>query len=158
LDGEWMARFHGDRNVFQASRVKAALSTIRQACAERWPAGAVNLARPNGDLAEGVGYGPNAYFVPELYMLAMTYMYAGDRAFGIELARRCVHSLNVRNLLTWNQPNVLRADTGDMLFGSHYVQNMMLWALPAAIEGKDIGTFCARGGLIDRIIRAAKAV
>jgi uncharacterized protein (DUF608 family) len=158
LDGEWMARFHGLKEVFRAERLKTTLSTIRTACADKWPAGAVNLARPNGDLAEGVGYGPNAYFVPELYMLAMTYMYAGDREFGLELARRCVHSLNIRNLLTWNQPNVLRADTGDMLFGSHYVQNMMLWAIPAALEEKDIGAFCTSGGLVDRIIRAAKTV
>ena len=56
--------------------------------------------------------------------------------YALELARRCVHSLNIRNLLTWNQPNILRADNGDMLFGSHYVQNMMLWAVPAALLGQ----------------------
>jgi uncharacterized protein (DUF608 family) len=156
LDGEWMARFHGLREVFRPARLKTALATIRRACAEKWPAGAVNLARPDGQLAEGVGYGPNAYFVPEIYMLAMTYMYAGERDFGLELARRCVHSLNIRNLLTWNQPNILRADNGDMLFGSHYVQNMMLWAVPAALAGQDIAAFCAPGGLVDRVIRAAK--
>jgi len=156
LDGEWMARFHGLRDVFRPARVKTALATIRRACADKWPAGAVNLARPDGQLAEGIGYGPNAYFVPEIYMLAMTYMYAGDRDFGLELARRSVHSLNVRNLLTWNQPNILRADNGDMLFGSHYVQNMMLWAVPAALAGQDIAAFCGPGGLVDRVIRAAK--
>lgn len=156
LDGEWMARFHGLREVFRPARLKTALATIRRACADKWPAGAVNLARPDGQLAEGVGYGPNAYFVPEIYMLAMTYMYAGERDFGLELARRCVHSLNIRNLLTWNQPNILRADNGDMLFGSHYVQNMMLWAVPAALERQDIAAFCAPGGLVDRVIRAAK--
>jgi uncharacterized protein (DUF608 family) len=89
-------------------------------------------------------------------MLAMTYLYDGEREFGLELARRCVYSLNIHNLLTWNQPNLLRADTGDMLFGSHYVQNMMLWAIPAALEGKDIAAFCAPGGLVDRILIAAK--
>jgi non-lysosomal glucosylceramidase len=156
LDGEWMARFHGLQNVFSRSRVEAALKAIRRACVQRWAYGAVNLARPDGSMAEGVGYGPNAYFVPELYMLAMTYLYAGEREFGLELARRTVYSLNQGNLLTWNQPNLMRADTGDRLFGSHYVQNMMLWALPAALEGKDIAVFCAPGGLVDRIIRAAK--
>ncbi|MFN8007339.1 MAG: GH116 family glycosyl hydrolase, partial [Terriglobia bacterium] len=155
LDGEWMAQFHGLRDIFRPDRVKAALKTIKHACIDRWPLGAVNLARPNGDLAHGVGYGPNAYFVPELYMLSMTYLYEGEKEFGLELARRCVYSLHIHNLLTWNQPNMLRADTGDMLFGSHYVQNMMLWGVPAALEGKDIGSFCAPGGLVDRIIKAA---
>ena len=87
-------------------------------------------------------------------MLAMTYMYAGERDFGLELARRCVHSLNIRNLLTWNQPNILRADNGDMLFGSHYVQNMMLWAVPAAfavtlvVVGVDYGHATHRSILV----------
>ena len=157
LDGEWMARFHGLEGVFHSDRVKTALAAIKRACIDRWKFGAVDFARPDGELAQGVGYGPNAFFVPEVYMLAMTYVYAGEREFGLELARRCAYSLSVHNLLTWNQPNLLRADNGDLLFGSHYVQNMMLWALPAALEGKDIRTFCAQGGLVDRIIRAAKS-
>ena len=90
-------------------------------------------------------------------MLAMTYIYEGDREFGLELARRCLHNLTIDVLSTWNQPNIVRGDTGDRLFGSHYVQNMMLWALPAALEGKDIATFCAPGGLVDRVLEAAKA-
>jgi uncharacterized protein (DUF608 family) len=157
LDGEWMARFHGLPGVFQYDRMKTALGTIKRVCIDRWKFGAVNLARPNGELAQGVGYGPNAFFVPEVYMLAMTYIYAGERDFGLELARRCVYSLSIHNRLTWNQPNLLRADNGDVLFGSHYVQNMMLWALPAALEGKDIRTFCAGGGLVDRVIKAAQS-
>ena len=155
LDGEWMARFHGLEAIFRPDRVKIALSAIKRACIDPWKFGAVNLAHPDGGLAEGVGYGPNAFFVPEVYMLAMTYMYAGERDFGLELARRCVYSLNIHNLLTWNQPNLLRADNGDVLFGSHYDQNMMLWALPAALEKKGIGTFCAEGGFVDRILKAA---
>lgn len=157
LDGEWMARFHGMTGVFRKERVVVALHTIKKACIDDWNFGAVNLARPTGQLAQGVGYGPNALFVPELYMLAMTYIYAGEKNFGLELARRCVYSLNVLNLLPWNQPNLLRADNGDRLFGSHYVQNMMLWALPAVLKGMDIGSFCAPNGLVDRMIRAAKA-
>jgi uncharacterized protein (DUF608 family) len=156
LDGEWMARFHGLQNVFRPDRVKTTLRTIKRACIERWPYGAVNLARPDGSMSHGVGYGPNAFFVPELYMLAMTYIYAGDLELGLDLARRCVYSLQIHNLLPWNQPNLLRADTGDMLFGSYYVQNMMLWALPAAVEGKGIAEFCASGGLVDRVLQAAR--
>jgi uncharacterized protein (DUF608 family) len=155
LDGEWMARFHGAGSVFRADRIRPTLATIRRACIDPWNYGAVNLARPNGDLAENVGYGPNAFFVPEVYMLAMTYLYAGQQEAGLELARSCVESLNIHNLLTWNQPNLMRADNGDLLFGSHYDQNMMLWAVPAALQNQDIAAFCAQGGFIDRILRAA---
>jgi hypothetical protein len=51
---------------------------------------------------------------------------------------------------------MLRADTGDRLFGSHYVQNMMLWAVPATMENKDIAAFCAPGELVDRVLQAAR--
>ena len=157
LDGQWMARFHGLPGVFRADRIKPTLETIKRTCVALAPTGASNLARPDGSLAQGVGYGPNAYFPAEVFMLAMTYIYEGDREFGLELARRCLHNLTIDVLSTWNQPNIVRGDTGDRLFGSHYVQNMMLWALPAALEGKDIATFCAPGGLVDRVLEAAKA-
>lgn len=157
LDGNWMARFHGLQDVFQLSRSKTTLQTIKRTCVSLTPYGAVNLARANGTLAQGVGYGPNAFFVPELYMLAMTYMYdAGERDFGLELARRCVEALTIDNGSEWNQPNIVRGDNGAPLFGSHYDQNMMLWALPAAVAGQDIKNYCAPGGLVDRIIQAAK--
>ena len=157
LDGDWMARFHGLPGVFESSRAKTTLETIKRTCVSLTPYGAVNLARADGTLAQGVGYGPNAFFVPELYMLAMTYMYdSSERNFGLELARRCAEALTIENGVEWNQPNIVRGDNGAPLFGSHYDQNMMLWALPAAVAGKDIKDYCAPGGFVDRIIQAAK--
>ena len=156
LDGQWMARFHGLPGVFRSDRVKVTLETIKNTCAALTPYGALNFARPDGNLSQGLGYGPTAYFTPELFMLAMTYMYEGDQEFGLELARRCTHNLTINTLSTWNLPNLVRGDNGDRLFGAHYVQNLMLWALPAAMEGKDIAAFCAPNGLVDRIIQAAR--
>jgi uncharacterized protein (DUF608 family) len=156
LDGHWMAKFHGLPGVFRDDRVKITLETIKNTCAAVSPAGAANLARPDGTLAQGEGYGPNAYFTPELFMLAATYMYEGDPEFGLELTYRCLNNLVIKNRAPWNQPNILRGDNGDRLFGSHYVQNMMLWAVPAALEGKDIRSYCAPGGIVDRILHAAK--
>jgi uncharacterized protein (DUF608 family) len=155
LDGHWMAKFHGLPGVFRDDRVKITLETIKHTCAAIAPTGAANLARPDGSLAQGEGYGPNAYFTPELFMLASTYLYEGDREFGLELARRCLDNLTINLRCTWNHPNIIRGDTGDRLFGSHYVQNMMLWAVPAALEGKDLAQFCAPGGLVERALQAA---
>jgi uncharacterized protein (DUF608 family) len=157
LDGEWMARFHGLKGIFRSDRVRAALATIKRTCVPLTAYGAVDFARPDGGLSEDVGYGPYAFFTPELFMLGMTYMYAGEREFGLELIRRCMHDLTINALTCWNQPNLIRGDTGDRLFGSHYDQNMMLWAVPAAMQGKDIAAFCAPNGLVDRVLQAAKA-
>ena len=154
LDGEWMARFHGLDGVFRRDRVKTTLDTIARTCARLTRYGATNFARPDGSLSENVGYGPNTFFVPELYMLAMTYMYEGQSELGLELARRCVQAL-VDSGSEWNQPNIMRGDNGLEIFGSHYDQNMMLWGLPAALQGTNIAAFCGPGGLVDRVIRAA---
>lgn len=156
LDGNWMARFHGLSEVFRKDRIQITLKTVEQTCVRLTKYGAVNMATPEGKLAEGVGYGPNAFFVPELFMLAMTYMYAGQRDFGLELARRCVEAVTLESGSEWNQPNIIRGDNGMPLFGSHYDQNMMLWALPAAIDGKDLTGPCQPGGLVDRVCRAAR--
>lgn len=53
-------------------------------------------------------------------------------------------------------PNIMRGDqdTGERTYGWDYYQDMMLWALPAAIEGKDLSAPVKRGGLVNRILKA----
>ena len=89
-------------------------------------------------------------------MLAMTYMYEGERQFGLELARRGLEAITLVSDSEWDQPNIIKGDTGERLFGTDYGQNMLLWALPAAAEDKDLTAFCTPGGFADRILQAAK--
>ena len=48
--------------------------------------------------------------------------------------------------------------TGERVFGFDYYQNLMLWALPAAIDGKSLDDPCKPGGLVDWILQAGKQV
>jgi len=57
---------------------------------------------------------------------------------------------------TWNQPCIVQAATGERIGGYDYYQNLMLWALPAALAGEDLAAPCAPGGLVDRIIAAGR--
>lgn len=156
LDGEWLARSHGLEGVFDAERVARTLDTIWDAnvALTRW--GAVNYANPDGQLADVQGYGPYSMFPPEVLMLAMTYMYAGQAERGEELARRCWENIECRQGLTWDQPNVFRGDqdTGERTFGADYYQNMMLWAVPAALEGEDLASVARPGGVVERVLKA----
>ena len=43
-----------------------------------------------------------------------------------------------------------------MYYGADYYQDMMLWAVPAALKGERLAAPCKKGGLVDRIIQAAK--
>jgi uncharacterized protein (DUF608 family) len=128
--------------------------------------GAANFANPDGTPAEseksmaegrGLDYGSYGYFPPEVWILAATYMYQGQRDTGLELAENCVRGI-VKFGHTWTQPNIVNGATGERIYGSDYYQNLMLWALPAAMERKDLAQACAPAGLIDRVIKAGKKI
>lgn len=159
LDGQWMAVFHGLPGVFRGDRVKRALETIRECNIALTPeVGAANFVNRDGTPLTGdsavAKYGQYAMFSAEVLVLAMTYIHAGEDEFGLDLARRYWENLICRQLHPWDLPAIVRGDTGERVTGTDYYQNMMLWALPAAIAGQDIMSYCASGGLVDRILAA----
>jgi len=101
-------------------------------------------------------YGQHAMFPPELVILAMTYIYAGEKEFGADLVRKHWENLALRQRHPWDLPNIVRGDTGKRVFGTDYYQNMILWALPAALDDQSLSESVARDGLIDRVIAAGK--
>jgi uncharacterized protein (DUF608 family) len=85
----------------------------------------------------------------------MTYIYNGETNFGLEQARRCFYNL-MQQGYAWDQPCIVNAETGERMSGYDYYQNMMLWSMPASLEGKDLRGPCQPGGLVDRVIQAGK--
>lgn len=161
LDGDWMAKYHGLPGVFQPQRADKTLKKIKQTCVAINHYGAANFARSSASLANpadfaawGVGYGAHGYFPPEVYMLGATYMYAGDKETGNEIVRTCQEGISVKYGYTWTQPNVVDGDTGKRIYGSDYYQNMMLWIMPAAMDGHDLQKAAAGNRLIDRVLHA----
>ncbi len=150
LDGDWANYFHGLPSVFRPDRAKKALATIKQNCLVE--NGAVSFANPDGS-PQLKSYG---IFGPEILILGMTYLYAGDRDTGLETIRRLLDNLVCKQRHSWDLPNMIHADTGQRVFGTDYYQNMILWAMPAAIAGTDLRGPCAQGGLADRILKAGR--
>jgi uncharacterized protein (DUF608 family) len=157
LDGEWVLDHHGLKSPLPVDRVRTVLNTIRKANVAVTKFGAVNYVEPDGAVANPGGYGSYSYFPPEALMLAMNYIYEGQREFGVELARKVWHNFFCKQGYTWDVPNIMRgdSDTGERTFGSDYYQDMMLWSLPAALDGKDFSAPTRPGGLVDRILKAA---
>jgi uncharacterized protein (DUF608 family) len=159
LDGEWQMYLAGLPGVFRADRVKVALETIKRTCVPPTPYGAVNFAtkegRPttSGEGNPGWNYDPYAFFAPEVLMLGMTYLYNGQGELGLELCRRCWANI-AENGMSWDMPNLIRGNTGERIYGGDYYQDMMLWTVPAALQGTDLGGICREGGLAERVIRA----
>ncbi len=157
-----MAEHHGLPGVFRLDRVAAALKTIERFNVPQTKYGAINFAKPDGPVLK-IGefpleedYQPYDCSPHTVMMLGMTYMYHGRRDFGLELVRRFFHNVVCEAGTTWDQPNILRGNTGKRSFGADYYMNMMLWSLPAAAEGKSFEHPCRPGGLVDRVLRAAQ--
>jgi hypothetical protein len=111
----------------------------------------------SGEGGPGWNYDPYAYFPPEVLMLGMLYMYEGEKEFGLELCHRPWENI-IKRGLPWDQPNIIKGDTGERVYGGDYYQNMMLWAVPVALKGQDLRSFCQPGGLVYKIIRAGKSM
>lgn len=158
MDGQWVADFHGLSGVFRKDRVGQTLETIKRCNAALSKTGATNYAHSDGSPAPVGGYGTYSYFPPEVVMLAMTYIYNGQREFGIELARKCWENIVCSWRYTWDAPNIMRGDkdTGERVYGHDYYQDMMLWALPAALAGEPMHGLMKPGGLVDRVLKAAR--
>jgi uncharacterized protein (DUF608 family) len=163
LDGEWIANHHGLPGTLPPERVRAALDTIKRCNIALSRHGAVNYANPDGTPIDPArpgawDYGQFSYFPPEALMLAMTYIYNGERESGIELARKVWHNLVCQQGYTWDLPNIMRGDvdTGERTFGNDYYQDLMLWSLPAALAGEELSAPVRPGGLVHRILCAAR--
>jgi uncharacterized protein (DUF608 family) len=165
LDGEWIAAHHGLGPLVPRSHLEATLATVRRCNVGLTQYGAVNYARVDGTPREAArpgtwDYGAYSSFPAEVAMLAMNYMYAGQRDFGLELARRTWDSLICRQGCSWEQPNRTRGNTDegapdDANGWVDYFQCMNLWCLPAALAGQDFRGPTQPGGLIHRILAAA---
>lgn len=159
LDGEWITDHHGLPQTLPTERVRTTLATIQRCNVAATKFGAVNYTNPDGTPAQVKGYGTYSYFPPEALMLAMNYMYEGQRQFGLDLAHKVWRNLVCTQGYTWDMPNIMRGDveTGERTFGNDYYQDMILWSLPAALAGQDVSGPVHPGGLVDRVLKAASA-
>lgn len=160
LDGEWLARFHGVPSVFPHNRIRTTLATIAKANADpkRCPYGMRIFAKADGSKAEGnfALWGDSGTYSALGFMLGMTYMYDGERAFGEDLLRRAMDYVVLRNGNTWDFPLLWQVDTGYRVYGSDYYQNMILWSVPAVMANQDLAGPCKHDGMVSRVLEAAK--
>ncbi|HQI75078.1 MAG TPA: GH116 family glycosyl-hydrolase [Candidatus Latescibacteria bacterium] len=155
FDGEWMAKLHGLEGVFRPDRVKTMLETIRRTAIAMSPFGSVVFCKPEGALGKedwDPGYwGAHGVHPPGTFMLAMTYLFYGEKDTGLDLARRTMGEI-VKRGWYWDVPVAI--DGTAPRIGFDYYQNLVLWSFPAVMEGADIAAPCKEGGLVDRVIKA----
>ena len=162
LDGQWMTDFHGLAAAFREDRIDTVLETIKESSAKHSAYGAVNFCNADGSPMEPgqefiqKNQAATDFFTPEAMILAMTYMYRRQRQYGLEFLRGTMTAVELLQKRTWDQPNIINGTTGAARFGNDYYQNLILWALPAALERGDLSSPCRPGGLVDRVIQAGR--
>ena len=87
-------------------------------------------------------------------------MRGDDRELGIELARRCWDNICCAQGYTWDLPNMISGWEDDSVrqFGADYYQDMIIWALPMAIQCRDLGSVREADSLVARVLRAGNAL
>ncbi len=157
LDGEFMAWMDGlGEGILPPERVRTTLATLKKVTMMTW--GPRVWSNPDGSPPDfPTGYWtPCGVHSPSALMLAMTYMYHGEKEFGLELARKVMENMVCNNSWSWDMPILYRGDNGKGIWGNDYGQMMMPWALAAAMQGKDLSALTASGQLVDRLIKAGK--
>lgn len=153
LDGDWACFINGLDPVFRRDRAETALKTIKKTCLTDYGM----LGMMDYDTEDGVPT-PHPYgtFTAEIRMIGMTYMYNGQEKFGLDVIKRLMNNMVLKQGMAWDLYCLIRTDTGGPRTGSDYFQNMMLWSVPAAMAGGDIGTPARPGGLAHRVLQAVE--
>ncbi|HZZ38145.1 MAG TPA: hypothetical protein VFE06_03365, partial [Acidobacteriaceae bacterium] len=99
----------------------------------------------------------NGIFTGECLVAAATLIYEGRRDDGMEIARRMMEAIVLRDAAGWEMPNILDAE-GKVLHGDDFYQMMILWSLPLALQGHGIHEASAPGNLVSRILAASGAL
>ncbi|MCL5105424.1 MAG: GH116 family glycosyl hydrolase [Armatimonadetes bacterium] len=157
LSGQYLAGLHGLGDVFPKSRVKATLETMKKRVVGLSKYGVRNAIKPDGTVDHDGKLQSTGIFTGETICLAATFAYAGDKKAAEECAFKLMDNLIFGQHVEWDLPNNVDPETGKVTYGTDFYQFMVQWALPPALSGQSIDEFCASGGLVDRIMRAAKA-
>ena len=151
LVGEWATHFQGIDSVFPPARVRQVRETVWRLNAAGCEVGVRATMHPNRKPYQGGYVAAYSSLTP-----AMVELYAGDVERGIELVRRTWHHITCRKAWTWDHPSHFQAD-GERMVGHDYYHNTLLWAVPSALLRQNLVEFCAPGGLVDRVLRAAQS-
>jgi len=163
LNGQFYAHYTGVPLVFPNQNVDAVLAVLRDKVCKLSKLGMPPLySAPDGTLwnKDKTGYltGSYVYTNHQVIWNALTFIYEGQKEFGLELLRK---NLELNYLVwgyTWDGVNCCSAggDTGEVNYGWDYWFNWSIWTAPAALLNQDITAMTQPGGLVHRILEAGK--
>ncbi|MFS8082694.1 MAG: GH116 family glycosyl hydrolase, partial [Ginsengibacter sp.] len=152
--GQWCSRLHSLPSLYPPEHVRHALETVLAECSQPTEWGLMNAVCPDGALDISGAPLSNGIFTGECIAAAATMAYEGLPDDGMEVARRMMEAIVLRNGAGWELPNLLNTD-GKIIHGDDFYQMMIIWALPLALRGEGIREACFPAGLIDRVLKSS---
>jgi uncharacterized protein (DUF608 family) len=156
----WCTRIAGLQDALPAAHINSALGTIERLNMKATSYGLINGVTPDGQpfdtKLDSAGDHASNIFFGENLCAAMTFLYHGRKATGLEIARRLYDAVAIKNHSPWNQRCLLNGKTGLPQWGEDYYSDLVIWAFPMGLAGQSVGEF-VQNGLVKSMIDAAKA-
>jgi uncharacterized protein (DUF608 family) len=163
LNGQYFARYSGVPPVFPKENVEKILTIQRDKVCKISKLGLPPIyANPDGTAwdKDKTGYLTGAYLYTNHQVIwnAITHIYEGHKDFGLELLRKNLATSYLEWGYPWDGTNCCSAggDTGEVNYGWDYWFNWSIWTAPAALLNKDMTALSQPGGLVHKILEAAK--
>ena len=163
LNGQYFARFTGVPPVFPKENTKLVLASLRDKVCKISKLGMPPLyAEPDGSIwnRDKTGYLSGAYVYTNFQVIwnAITFIYEGQKEFGLELLRKNLHLSYCDWGYQWDGTCSCSAggDTGEVNYGWDYWFNWSIWTAPAALLNQDITSLTKPGGLVHKMLEAGK--
>ena len=143
---QWCVKLMGLPDILPEEKIQSALDSIEQLNFKATEYGLVNGVNPDGkkEVASPL-WGENDHakqiFIGENLCSAMTFIYQGRKKTGLEIAKRMYEAVALKHRTPWNIRCLISSDDGRPIWGDDYYSNMVIWALPIALSGKDIKQF-----------------
>jgi uncharacterized protein (DUF608 family) len=162
LSSVWSTRILGLEDPLPRDRIERALDSIAKLNVPASPFGMMDAVFADGKPCLEGGPGGDRIWSRDIFIqcnatAAMVYLYAGRREEGERAAKAMLDTIfRGPHPMPWSQPCGLSRATGGTCHGHDYYDHMVVWSYPLAFAGQDIRAACAPGGLIARLLAAAK--
>ena len=163
LNGQFWARLHGVQPVFPKQNVAKVLEVMRDKVCKISKLGIPpTFANADGTIWTGdvnqYMTGKYSWNDTQAIYSALTFVYEGQREFGLELLRKYCELNACQWGYVWDGPCSRSAfeDNGEVTYGWDYWFDACIWAAPAALANQDLTGPCKNGGLVERILKAGK--
>ncbi len=164
LNGQYFAHSSGVPGVFPKENVDKILTMLRDKVCKLSKIGMPPIySSPDGTLwtADKTGYltGEYVYTNHQVIWNAITFIYEGQREFGLELLRKNLEISYCKWGYLWDGTNCCSAggDTGEVNYGWDYWFNWSIWNAAGALLSQDVSALAKPGGFVYKVIEAGKS-